>query len=83
MLTKSKLVVSAALVVATVSAASAESWDPVPGDRNPNPVAAQSLFDSRAVYDARMQAGRSAPTIYLERTYGTFDRAAQTVDGGW
>jgi hypothetical protein len=81
MLTKSKLVLSAALILGTLSAASAESWDPVPGDRNPNPVAGQGLFENRSVYDARMQAGRSAPTIYIEKNH-VLDRNTQTFDGG-
>jgi hypothetical protein len=80
MLTKTKLALSAALILGTLSAATAESWDPVPGDRNPNPVG--GLFENRSVYDARMQTGRSAPTIYIEKNQKVFDRNTQTFDGG-
>jgi hypothetical protein len=80
MLTKTKLVLSAALILGTLSAATAESWDPVPGDRNPDAVG--GLFGNSSVYDARMQAGRSAPTIYIERDNNPFDHATQTFHSG-
>jgi hypothetical protein len=79
MLIKTKLTLATALILGTLSAASAESWDPVPADRYPHATAGQ--LDSRNLYDVRMQVGRSAPTIYVEKT-PTADHAARTFDGG-
>ena len=81
-MTTSKLVLSAALILGTLSGALAESWDPVPGDRNPN-AEQPALFQGRNLYDVRMQAGRSEPTIYVDTRHNYMDRASQTVDGGW
>jgi hypothetical protein len=81
-MTTSKLVLSAALILGTLSGAGANSWDPVPGDRNPEPIVRQGLFGNSSVYDARMQAGRGAPTIYFDTRNNYLDRASQTVDGG-
>jgi hypothetical protein len=81
-MTTSKLVLSAALILVTLSGAGANSWDPVPGDRNPDPVTGPGLLGNRSVYDARMQTGRSAPTIYFDTRDTYLDRASQTVDGG-
>ncbi len=80
MFTKTKLALSAALILGTFSAATAESWDPVPGDRNPD--ATVGKLEGRNLYDVRMQAGRSAPTIYIEKNQKVLDRNTQTFDGG-
>jgi len=52
---KAVLALSAALILGPISSAAAESWDPVPGDRNSYPIAAQSHFVGRSVYEARAQ----------------------------
>jgi hypothetical protein len=78
-----KLIISAALVLATASAAFAEN-NAVPGERNPNPVAVQSskIFEGRNAYEGRAQVGRvQAPVINVEKN--VFDRASQTVDSGF
>ena len=80
MLTKSKLVLSTALILGTISAASAESWDPVPGDRNPNAAPAQVYMTVPSVYTGRAQVIRTAPAVRTRSNY--FDRASQTFSGG-
>jgi hypothetical protein len=75
-----KIVLSAALVLATASAAFAEN-NAVPGERNPNPVA-QRVLEGRNAYEGLAQVGRTqAPTIYVQKNI--FDRASQTVDSGF
>ena len=80
MLTKSKLVLSTALILGTISAASAESWDPVPGDRNPNAAPARIHMSVPSVYSGRAQVIRTTPTVRTRSNY--FDRASQTISGG-
>ena len=78
-----KLIISAALVLATASAAFAEN-NAVPGERNPGPVAVQSskIFEGRNAYEGRAQVGRiQDPVINVEKN--VFDRASQTVDSGF
>ena len=76
-----KIVLSAALVLATASAAFAEN-NSVVGERNAGPVAVQSskIFEGRNAYEGRAQVGRiQAPAINVEKN--VFDRASQTFDG--
>lgn len=84
----SRFAIATALALVTTSAAFAESWDVVPGERDPNPVAQRPstpLLQSPSVYDARMQmlnGIRTTPApapAPFEKLY--FDRATQTRDG--
>jgi hypothetical protein len=86
----SRFAIATALSLVATSAAFAESWDVIPGERDPNPVAQRlstPLLQSNSVYDARMQVLngiRRTPTLTpalapFEKSY--FDRASQTWDG--
>jgi hypothetical protein len=55
MLLTGRFVLSATLILGTLSMAAAESWDPVPGDRNSNPSAGKTLFENRGLYGISMQ----------------------------
>jgi hypothetical protein len=74
MFSKTKIALSAALILGTASAALAEN-NAVPGERNPNPVASQ-VFEGRNAYEGRAQIGTQTPSIYVEKN--VFDRATQS-----
>ncbi len=80
MSTKSKLVLFVALILGTISAASAESWDPVAGDRSPNAAPAQIYMAVPSVYTGRAEVIRTTPAARTRSNY--FDRASQTISGG-
>jgi hypothetical protein len=64
MFTKTKIALSAALILGTASVAFAEN-NAVPGERNPNPVASQT-FEGRNAFEGRAEVRTQiqTPAVY-------------------
>jgi hypothetical protein len=66
MFSKTKIALSAALILGTASVAFAEN-NAVPGERNPSPVASK-VFEGRNAFEGRAEVVR--PQIQSQAVYG-------------